>query len=75
MEVQRLRVVLGTNDAAAALETATIKVSALSEELHAARWVESAGFQGDYENDYHQHVAHGSHEAVDHVYTYDEAPL
>eukprot|EP00752_Nemacystus_decipiens_P008313 g7431.t1 len=37
MEIQRLRAVLGTNDAAAALETATLKVSSLSEELHAAR--------------------------------------
>ncbi|CAM9442110.1 unnamed protein product [Hapterophycus canaliculatus] len=37
MEIQRLRAVLGTNDAAAALETVTLKVSTLSEELHAAR--------------------------------------
>ncbi len=37
MEIQRLRGVLGTNDAAAALEIATAKVSSLSEELHAAR--------------------------------------
>ncbi|CAB1105899.1 unnamed protein product [Ectocarpus sp. CCAP 1310/34] len=37
VEIQRLRTVLGTSDAAAALEAATLKISTLSEELHAAR--------------------------------------
>lgn len=37
MEIQRLRAVLGTSDVAVALETATFKMSSLSEELHGAR--------------------------------------
>ncbi|CAM9739817.1 unnamed protein product [Ectocarpus sp. 6 AP-2014] len=37
VEIQRLRTVLGTSDTAAALEAATLKISTLSGELHAAR--------------------------------------
>lgn len=48
MEIQRLRGVLGTNDAAAALETATAKVSSLSEELHAARCSECFAAYGSW---------------------------
>ncbi|CAM9183141.1 unnamed protein product, partial [Laminaria digitata] len=36
-EIRRLRTILSTNDAATALEEATLKVSTLSKELHAAR--------------------------------------